>query len=118
MYGKLSNGKIIEAPTDLVDEFGKLIYKNFNKDISILKHHGFKLVVKEVPDYDEATQDIYIDSYVEDDEEIIINYSVKEKDIPPTESQTIKAQLDSLKAEQELTNMAVQELILTQLGLL
>lgn len=85
MYGKLIDGVLEYAPEIFRLPNGQMIL-NFNKNKNIMKKYGYKEVVNQIPAYDPATQSVYISEYVDDYNEIIIVYGVR--DIPVEESPT------------------------------
>jgi hypothetical protein len=85
MYGKIIDGVLEYAPEIFSLPNGQIII-NFNKNKNIMKKYGYKEVVNQIPAYDPATQSVYISEYVDDYNEIIIVYGVR--DIPAEESPT------------------------------
>ena len=85
MYGKIIDGVLEYAPEIFSLPNGQIII-NFNKNKNIMKKYGYKEVVNQIPSYDPATQSVYISEYVDDYNEIIIVYGVR--DIPVEESPT------------------------------
>lgn len=77
MFGKLENGNLTYAPTNLKLENGGIIV-NFNKNIDLMKKYGYKEIIDIQPSYDMSTQYLTIEGYSETDTEIIVNYSIYE----------------------------------------
>ena len=75
MYAKLENNKLVYAPRNFK---GENIILNFNKNTSLMKQYGFKEVIDNKPSYDNNTQYLSVSGYVENENNIIINYVVNE----------------------------------------
>lgn len=99
MYAKLKNNKLIYAPKNY--DTGDNLILNFNKNMNLMKKHGFKEVIDTKPEYNNATQYIVVGSYSEDDNTISINYVIKDLaiDETPTLEQRI-AELEKMNQEQ------------------
>lgn len=101
MYGKLVEGKINYAPVNFITPNNCLIL-NFNKNISLMREYGFKLVVEDKPSYDPNNYDLYVHEYIETDDSITIVYKAQDKkkyDDP--ELTSIKNRLDELEQQNE-----------------
>lgn len=116
MYGKLINGEIQYAPKDYILGNGKILF-NFDSDVALLKKYKYKLIEDEKPDYNKNTQFLVIDSCVENDNTIIINYAIKDNDIPKTSEELLQLKIDDLQNEQIIMAQALQELILSTMNL-
>lgn len=104
MYAKLENNKLVYAPRNFKDEN---IILNFNKNTSLMKQYGFKEVIDIKPEYDNTTHYISVSGYVENENNVIINYVVNE--IEENQEPTLEEQI----AELEETNKTQDELINT-----
>lgn len=78
MYARLENGVLEYAPVNFKLSDGRIII-NFNKDIELMKKHGFKEVIVEEKNFDPTTEQIIIVDYVEQDEKIIILSEIRAK---------------------------------------
>lgn len=78
MYGKLIEGKINYAPVNFMTPNNCLIL-NFNKNVSLMKEFGFKLVVEDKPSYDPNKYDLYVYEYIESNDDITIVYKARDK---------------------------------------
>lgn len=76
MYAKLENGNLFYAPNNF--NTGSNLIINFNKNIDLMKSHGFKEVRDIRPYYDNSTQYLTIEGYQENEESISVNYKVNE----------------------------------------
>lgn len=59
MYAKLQNNKLIYAPRNY--NTGANLILNFNKNIELIKLHGFKEVIDIKPEYDSSTHYLSIE---------------------------------------------------------
>lgn len=75
MYGKIINGKIVYAPKNFVTSNGALII-NFNKNIELMKKHGFLEVEDVRPVYNPNYQEIIPNGYDISDNKIKVLYMV------------------------------------------
>lgn len=101
MYGKLIEGKINYAPVNFMTPNNCLIL-NFNKNISLMKEHGFKLVVEDIPSYNPNEYVLYIHEYIETDDSITIVYKTRNKPIYyDPEIASIKNRLYELEQQNE-----------------
>lgn len=101
MYGKLVEGKINYAPVNFMTPNGRLIL-NFNKNVGLMKEHGFKIVSEDIPSYDQNKCDLYVYEYIETDDGITIVYRAQDKkkyDDP--ELTAIKNRLHELEQQNE-----------------
>lgn len=78
MYARLENGVLEYAPVNFKLSDGRIII-NFNKDVELMKKHGFKEVIVEEKNFDPTTEQIIIVDYVEQDEKIIILSEIRAK---------------------------------------
>lgn len=99
MYAKLENNKLIYAPRNLTTKEHKII--NFNKNIVLMEQYGYKNVVDIKPEYDSNTHYLSVESYTENEENIIINYKLNEIIIDNTPSLEERvAELERINQEQ------------------
>lgn len=101
MYGKLVDGKINYAPSNFMTPNNCLIL-NFNKNISLMREYGFKIISEDIPSYDPNEYDLYVYEYIENDDSITIVYKTKDKikyDDP--ELTSIKNRLHELEQQNE-----------------
>lgn len=80
MYGKLVNGELIIAPSELEFEDGTII-QYFNRNISKMKEFGFKAIVDSKPLYDVDTQYCELVGYQETFSRITYIWEVKDIEI-------------------------------------
>lgn len=101
MFGKLENGNLTYAPTNLKLENGVIIV-NLNKNITLMKKYGYKEIIDIQPGYDVNTQYLTIGGYSETDTEIIVNYTINEMVInnTPTLEDRVK-ELEEVNATQD-----------------
>lgn len=83
MYGKLKEGTLSYAPVNYELEDGRII-TNFNQDETLMKEYGFKNVIDNQPIYDNKTQYLSVEDYVENNTSITINYIINEILVTPT----------------------------------
>lgn len=76
MYAKLENNKLIYAPKNL--KVGDKLILNFNKNVELMRQHGYKEVVDVKPLYDSNTHYLTVDGYTEEENSIIVNYKLNE----------------------------------------
>lgn len=100
MFGKLENGNLTYAPTNLKLENGGIIV-NFNKNITLMKKYGYKEIIDIQPAYDSKTHYLTIEGYEEVEDTIIVNYVINEivVDSTPTLEQRV-AELERINKEQ------------------
>lgn len=96
MHGRLINGTLYIAPKDLVTDEGKVIL-DFDTNEELMKQMGYKLVVRNVPEYDSETQSVTLGGYTEDDNTIAVNYIVITIPVDPKEQ--LKAKIKELEDE-------------------
>lgn len=98
MYAKLINNKLEYAPRNLTTKEHKIT--NFNKNIVLLKQYGYKEVIDIRPEYDNTTHYISVESYTENEDNIVINYKVNEivVDNTPTLEERV-AELERINQE-------------------
>lgn len=97
MYGKLIKGELVVAPLNYLTEDGQMIF-NFNKDLKLMKEHGFKEITKREPEHDPITQQLKLSHYEETDTNIVEVYTVEEK--PLTQEEKIVALQEAHKEAQ------------------
>lgn len=101
MYGKLIEGKINYAPVNFMTPDNRLIL-NFNKNVSLMKEFGFKLVIEDIPSYNTNEYVLYIYEYIETDDSITIVYKTRKKPIyDDPELTSIKNRLYELEQQNE-----------------
>ena len=115
MYGKIINGALEYAPIDFVMGDGTVM-TNFNKDVALMKRYGYKIINDTKPSYNTETQYLRVESYVESDNEITVNYGIKDILIEPTAEEKLQAEIQELKEQQLLTEQALQDLILSTIN--
>lgn len=91
MYGKLSNGELIEAPELYVTTEGNEI-PNFNRSITLMKDYGFKPVIDTKPGYDVDTEYCKHVGFVDNGR--YIRYSYEVEPIEPTKEARMIEQTD------------------------
>lgn len=98
-YGILINNELEYAPNRYTTDEGQLIV-NFDKNIEVMKQHGFKIVVDEKPEYDKDLQCLSVVGYEETDDSITIIYEVlntpEPKPTPTLEERVISLESNSL----------------------
>ena len=106
MYAKLENNKLVYAPRNFKDEN---IILNFNKNTSLMKQYGFKEVIDIKPEYDNTTHYISVSGYVENENNIIINYVVNviEENQEPTLEEQIAELKETNNEQDELINVSL-----------
>lgn len=106
MYAKLKNNNLTYAQKNF--DTGVNLILNFNKNVELMKQYGFKEVIDNKPDYDSSTQYLSVDGYVENEDNIVINYKINEIEInnEPTLEERV-AELERINEEQYQT---IQEL--------
>ncbi|MCC3868519.1 hypothetical protein [Terrisporobacter mayombei] len=97
MYGKLINGELTYAPKDLIED--EKVILDFDTNIEAMKQHGYKLVVRILPEHNSDTQYLALGGYSEDSTQITINYMVMNKVDDPEKllRETIKDLQDESK---------------------
>lgn len=116
MYGKLINGALEYAPKDYVQGDNSILI-NFNSDVALMKRHGYKLINDIKPSYNTETQNLSIESYVESDNEITVNYAIKDMTIDPTAEEKLNTKIEGLEQQQLMIEQALQDLILSTMNL-
>lgn len=98
-YGILINNELEYAPNRYTTDEGQLIV-NFDKNIEVMKQHGFKIVVDEKPEYDKDLQSLSVVGHEETDDSITIIYEVlntpEPKPTPTLEERVISLESNSL----------------------
>lgn len=107
MYGKLINGVLHTPPKDLVTTDDKVII-DFDANEELLKQMGYKLVTRNIPEYDPTTQKLILGSYIEEDNNIIINYIVATIPVDPKE--LIEKKFKELEDENEFLKNCLLEM--------
>lgn len=75
MYGKLIDGKLYYAPINYLADNKEFIF-NFNKNVELMKQHGFKEIIDNAPQFDPNTQEIQELRYEESENTIIKIYKL------------------------------------------
>lgn len=83
MYGKLKEGILSYVPINYELEDGRII-TNFNQSEELMKQYGFKNVIDIQPVYDNKTQYLSVENYVENNDNITINYIINDIIVTPT----------------------------------
>ena len=104
MYGILLDGQLIYAKEYFVCEDGSIII-NFNNNEKLMRAYGFKVVIDELPLYNQETEYVVITGYTDKENVIIINYEVR--DIIKTKEQLQKD--DQLKCLKMFANTLSDE---------
>ena len=107
MYGKLINGVLHTPPKDLVTPDDKVII-DFDTNEELLKQMGYKLVTRNIPEYDPTTQKLILGSYIEDDNNIIINYIVAT--IPVDPMVELERKVDDLTTNNNMLKECILEM--------
>ena len=98
MYGKMVKGELLLAPVNYLTETNQMIF-NFNKDVELMKEHGFKEIIKKEPEYIPQTQQLHFSHYEETDTNIIEVYTVEER--PLSQEEKIVALQEAHKEAKE-----------------
>lgn len=110
LYAKLNNGILEYAPMNYTMPTGGLIV-NFNKNIALMKSYGFKEVIDNKPSYDNTTQYLSVSGYVENENNVIINYVVNE--IETSKEPTLEEKVEELETKNEELKQMDNELVAT-----
>ena len=110
MYGKLVNGKLIEAPINYTSEDGNVI-TGFNKSIFHMIKYGFKPVNQNIPPYDAYSQRIVFSRYEETEDMILAHYDVIDK-LKPDSYEELQTKVTTLEEELLNAQNAIDYLIL------
>ena len=98
MYAKLKNNNLTYAQKNF--DTGANLILNFNKNIELMKKYGFKEVIDIKPDYDSSTQYLSVEGYVENENNIVINYTINEIEI--NHDPTLEERILKLEKQNEL----------------
>lgn len=79
-FAKVINNEILFAPKNYITPEGE-VFVDFHMDESLMKQWGFKRLIDEPPKYDDITHELKFINISEDEENITINYEVKEKEV-------------------------------------
>ena len=79
MFGKLIDGQLQYAQKNYDSEDGLIV--NFNTNEDVMKKYGFKPVTNVQPDYDLELEYLSVSGYTEEEDFIVVNYEIKEKNI-------------------------------------
>jgi len=109
MYAKLENNKLIYAPKNY--DTGENLILNFNKNIELIKLHGFKEVIDNKPSYDNITHYLTISGYTENEDSITINYTINKIEI--NNEPTLEERVTELELENEKLKQMDNELVAT-----
>ena len=110
MYGRLVDGKLIEAPVNYTSEDGNVI-TGFNKSIFHMIKYGFKPVNQNIPPYDAYSQRIVFSRYEETEDAILVYYDVIDK-LKPDSYEELQTKVTTLEEELLNTQNAIDYLIL------
>ena len=110
MYGKLVDGKLIEAPINYTSEDGNVI-TGFNKSVFHMIKYGFKPVNQNIPPYDAYSQRIVFSRYEEIEDAILVHYDVIDK-LQPDSYEELQTKVTTLEEELLNTQNAIDYLIL------
>ena len=110
MYGRLVDGKLIEAPVNYTSEDGNVI-TGFNKSIFHMIKYGFKPVKQNIPPYDAYSQRIVFSRYEETEDMILAHYDVIDK-LKPDSYEELQTKVTTLEEELLNTQNAIDYLIL------
>ena len=110
MYGRLVDGKLIEAPVNYTSEDGNVI-TGFNKSIFHMIKYGFKPVNQNIPPYDAYSQRIVFSRYEETEDMILAHYDVIDK-LKPDSYEELQTKVATLEEELLNTQNAIDYLIL------
>ena len=110
MYGKLVDGKLIEAPVNYTSEDGNVI-TGFNKSIFHMIKYGFKPVNQNIPPYDAYSQRIVFSRYEETEDMILAHYDVIDK-LKPDGYEELQTKVTTLEEELLNAQNAIDYLIL------
>lgn len=102
-YAKINEGVLEYAPVNYTTASGSLIV-NFNKNATLMKRYGFKEVIDQRPSYDELTEYLTISGYTETEDNIIINYAVRQIEIVKPIEEKIELLEDENKKIKEVNN--------------
>lgn len=111
-YAILNNGVLEYAPVNYKTSSGNIIV-NFNKNVVLMKKYGYKEVINQTPSYNENTEYIVISGYAETENNIIINYEVKQLEIVKSLDEKIEKLQEENKTQDILidtTMLATDEL--------
>ena len=110
MYGKLVDGKLIEAPVNYTSEDGNVI-TGFNKSVFHMIKYGFKPVNQNIPPYDAYSQRIVFSRYEETEDMILAHYDVIDK-LKPDSYEELQMKVTTLEEELLNAQNAIDYLIL------
>ena len=110
MYGRLVDGKLIEAPVNYTSEDGNVI-TGFNKSIFHMIKYGFKPVNQNIPPYDAYSQRIVFSRYEETEDMILAHYDVIDK-LKPDSYEELQTKVATLEEELLNAQNAIDYLIL------
>ena len=110
MYGRLVDGKLIEAPVNYTSEDGNVI-TGFNKSVFHMIKYGFKPVNQNIPPYDAYSQRIVFSRYEETEDMILAHYDVIDK-LKPDSYEELQTKVTTLEEELLNTQNAIDYLIL------
>lgn len=82
-YGALINNKLVYAEEHcFYDKKGELV-TDYDKNEELLFSYGFKPIIENIPEYNEVTDELYIENIVEEQYRIKINYGAKTINLEP-----------------------------------
>lgn len=106
MYAKLEANKLIYAPKNYKTPTHLIL--NFDKNIELMEQYGFKKIAGIKPEYDNATQYLSVDGYMEDENAIVINYVIREIESAPQEP-TLEDRISKLEKVVEEQNEFIEK---------
>lgn len=104
MYGKIIDCGIQHAPTIFKLEDERLI-TNFNKDVSLMRIHGYKPITTKTPPYDKTTHMLVSNGFEETEDSINILYSIAEID-ETIEEKVIRLEVEKIELENAILELA------------
>lgn len=106
-FGKLKNGVLQYAPKNYKNSNGNIIV-NFNKNEELLRNSGYKRIINEKPDYNKETEYLAIIGYEETEDNIIINYEIKEIVI----TKSLEEKMEELKEVNNIQDILIDTTML------
>lgn len=104
MYGKIVDGGIQHAPIVFKLEDERLI-TNFNKDISLMRIHGYKPIVSDIPLYDKTTHMLVSNGFEETEDSINTLHSIVEID-ETIEEKVVRLEVEKIELENAILELA------------
>lgn len=107
-YAILKNGVLEYAPVNYKTPNGNIIV-NFNKNVALMQKYGYKEVINQTPSYNENTEYLVISGYTETENNIQINYTIKQMNMIEAET-SIDNKIKSLENTDTEHEIAIAEL--------